>query len=266
MADLSNDTDMAVEQSTDNKSDGDLSGGDAHQGSPHANVPATETEIQTPEGEIPAETASQAGQNQVLDDVTQMDPAIPQIAADFKPEEETVIETNGELLLEETQPEDGTIEPSDTIEEITELEIDPDAPPVSLNDRYNIFPSKPLPALDAPSAKAFEANDSKGVQAKLFALICIPSMAVRVDVIEQIIRQRISGVLSLIDYGIIDWPILGKRTPALIYERPTGGRVSTVMAEEPSAYNNIEHMMVSVDGIIEAVSYTNLPLPKILIV
>ena len=61
MADVSNDTDMAVEQSTDNKSDGDSSGGDAHQGSPHANVAPTETEIQTPEGEIPAETDSQAG-------------------------------------------------------------------------------------------------------------------------------------------------------------------------------------------------------------
>ena len=103
MADLSNDTDMAVEQSTDNKSDGDLSSGDAHQGSPHANVAATETEIQTPEGEIPAETTSQSGHNQVPDDVTQMDPAIPQIAADIKPEEETVIETNGELFLEMNQ-------------------------------------------------------------------------------------------------------------------------------------------------------------------
>ena len=251
MADLSNDTDMAVEQSTDNKSDGDLSSGDAHQRSPHANVAATKTEIQTPEGEIPAETASQSGHNQVPDDVTQMDPAIPHTAADIKPEEETVLETNDELLLEETQPEDGTIEPSDTIEEITELEIEPDAPPVSLNDRYNIFPSKPLPAFDAPSAKAFEANDSKGAYANLFALICIPGMAVRVDVIEQIIRQRIPGILTLMDYGIIDWPILGKKTPALVYERPTGGRVSTVMSEEPSTYNNIEHMMVSVDGIIE---------------
>ena len=119
MADLSNDTDMAVEQSTDNKSDGDLSGGDAHQGSPHANVPATETEIQTPEGQIPAESTSQSGHNQVPDDVTQTDPVMPQIAADIKPKEETVIETNGELLLEETQPEDDTIEPSDTVEEAT---------------------------------------------------------------------------------------------------------------------------------------------------
>ena len=46
MADLSNDTDMAVEQSTDNKSDGDLSSGDAHQRSPHANAAATKTETQ----------------------------------------------------------------------------------------------------------------------------------------------------------------------------------------------------------------------------
>ena len=121
MADLSNDTDMELEQATDHKSDGDLSGGDAHQGSPHANVAATETEVQTPEEEIPAETASQSGHNPVPDDVTKIDPAIPHIAADIKPEEETVIETNRELSLEETQPEDGTIEPSDTIEEITEL-------------------------------------------------------------------------------------------------------------------------------------------------
>ena len=202
MADLSNDTDMALEQSTEEKSDGDLSSGDAHESSPHADVAAIKTEIPTPGEEISAETASQSGHNQVPDDVTQVDPAIPQIAADIEPEEQTVIETNGELLVEETQLEDDTIEPSESIEEITELEIEPDAPPVSLNDRYNIFPSKPLPAFDAPSAKAFEANDSKGAYANLFALICIPGMAIRADVIEQIIRQKIPGNLTLMDYGL----------------------------------------------------------------
>ena len=95
MADLTNDTDMAVEEPTDNKSDGDLSSGDARQGSPHANATATKPEGLSPEEEIPTETASQSGQNQVPDD--QMDPAIPHIAADIKPEEATVIETNGEL-------------------------------------------------------------------------------------------------------------------------------------------------------------------------
>ena len=43
MADLSNDTDMAVEQSTDNKSDVDLSGGDAQQRSSDANLAPAKT-------------------------------------------------------------------------------------------------------------------------------------------------------------------------------------------------------------------------------
>ena len=53
------------------------------------------------------------------------------------------------------------------------------------------------------------------------------------------------------DYGIVDWPVLGKKAPAIIYECPTGGRVSSIMEEEPSTYNNTEHMLTSIDGIME---------------
>ena len=94
--------------------------------------------------------------------------------------------------------------------------------PILLNERYQIFSARPLPELDSPSAKAYIAEDLKGAYPHLFAIITLPGFATRVDVIEEIKGQKIPGLLTLMEFGFIDWPIFGKMTSALLYERPLG--------------------------------------------
>jgi hypothetical protein len=99
-----------------------------------------------------------------------------------------------------------------------------------LRDRFTIRAGAPLPALDSPSAKAFETEDRRDPGVKLFALICTPGMPVRAGTMEALKGVRSRGLLSLIDFGPVFWPPLGRMCMAAIYEQPMGGRVSQLLA------------------------------------
>lgn len=103
------------------------------------------------------------------------------------------------------------------------------SPPSVLQSRYDIHPSRPLLELDSPSARAYEVEDRMQPLQKLFALICIPGMPVRWEEIEEIAEHEIPFNLPLVAYGNVDWPLLGQKCLALIYQRPLGGRVSKLM-------------------------------------
>ena len=124
--------------------------------------------------------------------------------------------------------------------------------PVLLEGRFEIISSQPLPEFDSPSAKAFETIDKRGVYPNLFALICIPGLVTRVEEAEQIVRQKIPGLMSLMAYGQIDWPIISRKTFALVYEKPTGGRVNEVFKIEESDYQKTEFIHSIVSGVVEA--------------
>ena len=128
---------------------------------------------------------------------------------------------------------------------------DSDAPTVILNGRFDIHPSRPLPDLDSPSARAFEADNRMHPQTKVFALVCIPELAVRAEIIEQIVEHQIPGCLGLMDYDVVHWPLLKQKTIVLILERPTGGRVSSVLLHETSEYKKINYLRASLDGMVE---------------
>lgn len=130
-----------------------------------------------------------------------------------------------------------------------------DAPPVSLNGLYTIHPSKPLPGLDSPSAWAFEVDDVPEREHKLFALICIPELPVRSDVMDIIAGVEYDGNILLIDYGTVDWPILGQKTMAVILERPMGGRLSEVMEAEGSEYTKVDYIRLALNTIMEALGH-----------
>lgn len=99
-----------------------------------------------------------------------------------------------------------------------------------LRDRFSIYPEKPLPSFDSPSAKAFEVEDRRDPGHKLFALICTPGLPVRAGAMEALKGFTCRGLLTLIDYGPVFWPPLGRKCMAAIYEQPLGGRVSELIA------------------------------------
>lgn len=98
-------------------------------------------------------------------------------------------------------------------------------PPVKLADRYNIYPSNPIAELSTPSAKAYVAEDRRNTERKIFAMISPPFLACRTGVLDVLKGANIRGSMSMVDYGIVHWPMFKQRTMAVIYERPTGGRL-----------------------------------------
>ena len=124
--------------------------------------------------------------------------------------------------------------PAPDIETPGEAEI-PAPPPqqgsggVLINDRFFIDPSKPIPELDTPSSKAYAVEDRRDLGRALYALICTPGLPTRIDAMGELKEYGLDGLLTLVEWKTVDWPLLGQRTMVVIYERPLGGRVLDAM-------------------------------------
>ena len=101
--------------------------------------------------------------------------------------------------------------------------------PVVLYDRHQIAPQTPLADLDTPSAQAFAAEDRRDASRKLFALICTPGLPPRSRPMTILRGGSFTGVLPFVDSGVVDWPHLGQRCMAILYERPAGGTLAQMM-------------------------------------
>lgn len=106
--------------------------------------------------------------------------------------------------------------------------VDDDAPAgqavVALKDRYDIFVERPVPACDAPPALAFHAAARRDLRRSLYALICDPKLPPRTDAIPLLQRIDSRHVIRVVDWGVVDWPPEGRRCPAIVMERPAGGK------------------------------------------
>lgn len=107
-------------------------------------------------------------------------------------------------------------------------------PPVVLRGRYHIDPGRPMPELSTPSANAFHVKDDKEPHRALFALICDPALPVRVNLMSALKGAFPRGVIPLIEWDIIFWPPINRKTMTVVYERPRGGCVTnTFNAKNP---------------------------------
>ncbi len=93
--------------------------------------------------------------------------------------------------------------------------------------KYRVYPDLPLPWLDMPNAKAFQADDASAPDHKIFALVCNPEIPVRKDHIKNRAGVKIEGLLPLVDAGPAMWQGFERKTMILLYEMPLGGRVVT---------------------------------------
>lgn len=91
--------------------------------------------------------------------------------------------------------------------------------------KYRVYADLPLPVLDMPHAKAFQAEEMSSPDHKIFALVCDPEMPIRKDHIKTRIGVKMEGVLPLAEAGVALWPPIGRKTMILLYEMPLGGRV-----------------------------------------
>jgi hypothetical protein len=128
---------------------------------------------------------------------------------------------------------------------------------VVLKDRYDIDPSEPLPDLDMPQAKAFHCEDRRDAGRSLYALLCRPDMPVRVGAMRSLKGVKAAGMLSLIEYGVVDWPPNKRRQMVVIYERPSGGRVISQPGERFEPVPETQFVKRVMKPIIQALTETS---------
>ena len=92
--------------------------------------------------------------------------------------------------------------------------------------KYKVYPGLPLPSLDMPNAKAFQAEEITNPGHRVFALVCSPDLPVRKDHIKNRIGLKVEGLLPFVDSSVAFWQPIGRKTMFLIYDQPLGGRVA----------------------------------------
>ncbi|MBR1778239.1 MAG: hypothetical protein IJ752_06625 [Alphaproteobacteria bacterium] len=91
--------------------------------------------------------------------------------------------------------------------------------------KYRVYSGLPVPMLDMPNAKAFQAEDVTAPDHKIFALVCKPDLPIRKDHIKARNGLKVDGLLPLVDAGTAFWQPISRKTMILLYEMPLGGRV-----------------------------------------
>ncbi len=109
-----------------------------------------------------------------------------------------------------------------------------------LQGRYTVFPGKPLPDFNTPTAQAFVAEDRRDPGRPLFALVCRPDLPPRTNVMRSLKGVQTPGLLPLIEWGPAFWSPLGRTCMMVVYERPAGGRVMSSLNAEIRRFEDWE--------------------------
>ena len=96
---------------------------------------------------------------------------------------------------------------------------------VTLKGRFTIDLGGAIPAYDVAPCIAHNASVNADRGKPVMALICDPMLPLRVDKIMPIRSLETGMMLKPHDWGVIDWVSEGRRCPAVVIDRPNGGRV-----------------------------------------
>lgn len=104
---------------------------------------------------------------------------------------------------------------------------------LTLKGRYEIVTDDPLPAFDSPRAKAYSVIDTQGDRPiPLMGLLLDRRLPVRQSALDEMRECRLPGLLTLLDSGQTGRRGDAYRQMCLIYERPSGPRLTA--SEETS--------------------------------
>lgn len=95
---------------------------------------------------------------------------------------------------------------------------------VLVKGRFEIFMDGPLPEYDSPPAVAYKAV-AKRDNRDLIALICDPKLPPRIDAIANFHRVNQNGIVRVVDWDVVDWPLENRRCPVVLLSHPKGKRV-----------------------------------------
>jgi eukaryotic-like serine/threonine-protein kinase len=90
---------------------------------------------------------------------------------------------------------------------------------------FRIFPGRPLPGLRAGDAGAYHAESLEWPQNEYYAVICDPAAMPRLDVVATVRKVEATGLVTPLEWRIVDWPPTGRHHVAIVYLKPVGGRL-----------------------------------------
>lgn len=96
---------------------------------------------------------------------------------------------------------------------------------VVLKKRYRLYPMRPMPSLDMPTAKAYTAEDLKDPKRKIYALVVPPDVPIYYENAAKIAQISSPSLLPFVDMGTVFWQPYSQKTKVVLYEQPLGGRV-----------------------------------------
>ncbi len=88
--------------------------------------------------------------------------------------------------------------------------------------RFTLYPGKPLPEFDTPYAKAYEGYDDFNPARNIYALVCNPSMPVRLQAITDMTAVAQPNITPLLGAGTVNCSHLGESRYVIFFERPRG--------------------------------------------
>ena len=123
---------------------------DTQQEIPTHNSPETnQIDTETSETEIKTELTTHSGETEVIEKDLSEQTISDVNSTELDQADEPVTQTKDKNLTEDEEEQEGEIESSELTKNLENPDIGENAPPITLNGRYEIFPSKPLPALSA---------------------------------------------------------------------------------------------------------------------
>ena len=117
---------------------------------------------------------------------------------------------------------------------------------VLLNNRVEILPGSPLPALNAPGGPAFVARGLRDRKVELFAIVCTSGLPPRTEMLTSLKSVENQALMRLVEWGVVDCPADGHRHYALVFERPPGRRVMASLSDtmEPMHEERITRQVI----------------------
>jgi hypothetical protein len=123
-------------------------------------------------------------------------------------------------------------------------------PPVRLGERFDIFPDRALAELRSANAAGFVASDHDRPNVNVFGLVCDADMPPRHEMLAALQGFRTDALLVPRGWGVVVWPPTGRRHFAIIFDRPTGSRVTPAITQSTVPLSEDEIIHYALPGLV----------------
>ncbi len=143
-------------------------------------------------------------------------------------------------------------ESEENVQKESSAPLEPEKNIFLVKERYEIDFNIPLPQFDTNGTVAFQTKDKTNPQKELFALVCSNEHPPRLSVLSYLKSIDHTGILKLVDYGVVDFPQTKTQNMALIYRQPTGPKVSLFNPENTLNKNSFEKFKSCILSLLSA--------------